>query len=63
MRSTFVLADSTLLLIESRVSQASFIIPDHLAHSDPLVERFAICVGPLLIRWHEAKSYSGIVFR
>jgi transcriptional regulator GlxA family with amidase domain len=28
------------LLIEPRVSQASFIIPDHLAHSDPLVQRF-----------------------
>jgi hypothetical protein len=22
----------------------------------------AICIGPRLIRWHEAKSYSGIVF-
>jgi len=28
------------LLIEPRGSQASFIIPDHLAHNDPLVERF-----------------------
>ena len=28
------------LLIEPRVSQAAFIIPDHLAHNDPLVERF-----------------------
>jgi transcriptional regulator GlxA family with amidase domain len=28
------------LLIEARVSQATFIIPDHLAHNDPLVERF-----------------------
>lgn len=28
------------LLIESRVSQATFVIPDHLAHNDPLVERF-----------------------
>lgn len=28
------------LLIESRSSQAEFIIPDHLAHADPLVERF-----------------------
>jgi transcriptional regulator GlxA family with amidase domain len=30
------------LLIEPRVSQASFIIPDHLAHSDPLVQRFEL---------------------
>jgi len=30
------------LLIEPRVSQASFIIPDHLTHSDPLVERFEL---------------------
>jgi transcriptional regulator GlxA family with amidase domain len=28
------------LLIEPRASQASFIIPDHLSHNDPLVERF-----------------------
>lgn len=28
------------LLIEPRSSQAAFIIPDHVAHSDPLVERF-----------------------
>jgi hypothetical protein len=28
------------LLIEPRASQAIFMIPDHLAHSDPLVERF-----------------------
>jgi transcriptional regulator GlxA family with amidase domain len=28
------------LLIEPRASQATFIIPDHLAHNDPLVERF-----------------------
>jgi transcriptional regulator GlxA family with amidase domain len=28
------------LLIEPRTSQATFIIPDHLAHNDPLVERF-----------------------
>jgi transcriptional regulator GlxA family with amidase domain len=26
--------------VEPRPSQASFIIPDHLAHADPLVERF-----------------------
>lgn len=30
------------LLIEHRVSQAGFIIPDHLSHSDPLVERFEL---------------------
>jgi len=28
------------LLIEPRSSQAVFIIPDHVAHTDPLVERF-----------------------
>jgi len=28
------------LLVDSRPSQAVFIIPDHLAHSDPVVERF-----------------------
>lgn len=28
------------LLVEPRASQAAFVIPDHLAHSDPLVERF-----------------------
>lgn len=28
------------LLIESRVSQAAFVIPDHVAHTDPVVERF-----------------------
>lgn len=28
------------LVVEPRPSQAAFMIPDHLAHSDPLVERF-----------------------
>jgi len=28
------------LLIESRASQAVFVIPDHVAHTDPIVERF-----------------------
>ena len=28
------------LLVEKRASQAAFVIPDHLAHSDPLAERF-----------------------
>jgi transcriptional regulator GlxA family with amidase domain len=28
------------LLIEPRASQATFVIPDHLAHNDPIVERF-----------------------
>lgn len=28
------------LLIEPRTSQAVFIIPDHVAHTDPLVDRF-----------------------
>jgi transcriptional regulator GlxA family with amidase domain len=28
------------LLVETRGSQAEFVIPDHLAHADPVVERF-----------------------
>ena len=28
------------LLVETRSSQAEFVIPDHLAHADPVVERF-----------------------
>jgi transcriptional regulator GlxA family with amidase domain len=28
------------LLVEARASQAEFVIPDHLAHADPVVERF-----------------------
>lgn len=28
------------LLIETRPSQAAFIIPDHIAHTDPVVQRF-----------------------
>jgi len=28
------------LVVDPRPSQAAFVIPDHLAHSDPLVERF-----------------------
>ncbi|HTR10143.1 MAG TPA: helix-turn-helix domain-containing protein [Paraburkholderia sp.] len=28
------------MLVDGRVSQAPYIIPDHLAHSDPLIERF-----------------------
>lgn len=28
------------LLIETRASQAAFVIPDHVAHTDPIVERF-----------------------
>ena len=28
------------LLIDKRSSQAQYIIPDHLAHADPLIERF-----------------------
>ena len=28
------------LVVDSRPSQAAFVIPDHLAHTDPLVERF-----------------------
>jgi transcriptional regulator GlxA family with amidase domain len=41
------------LLVEPRPSQAPFIIPDHLAHADPLVERFE--------RWarhHLARGFS-----
>ena len=28
------------MLIDKRTSQAQYIIPDHLAHADPLIERF-----------------------
>ena len=28
------------LLVDARPSQAAFVIPDHLAHADPMVERF-----------------------
>ena len=28
------------LIVDSRSSQASYAIPDHLAHADPIVERF-----------------------
>jgi len=28
------------LLVEARASQAEFVIPDHLSHADPVVERF-----------------------
>jgi transcriptional regulator GlxA family with amidase domain len=41
------------LVVEPRPSQAQFIIPDHLAHSDPVVERFE--------RWaraHLARGFS-----
>jgi transcriptional regulator GlxA family with amidase domain len=41
------------LVVEPRPSQAQFIIPDHLAHSDPIVERFE--------RWaraHLARGFS-----
>lgn len=31
---------SRYLLVEARGSQAEFVIPDHLAHADPVVERF-----------------------
>ncbi len=30
------------LLVESRASQAIYVVPDHLAHADPLVERFEL---------------------
>ena len=41
------------LLIEARVSQATFVIPDHLAHNDPVVERFEHWA-----RHHLAKGFS-----
>jgi transcriptional regulator GlxA family with amidase domain len=28
------------MLIDKRTSQAQYIIPDHLTHADPLIERF-----------------------
>jgi transcriptional regulator GlxA family with amidase domain len=31
---------SRLMLVDKRPSQAQYIIPDHLAHADPLIERF-----------------------
>src|SRR5260370_42490510 len=39
------------LLIEPRESQSAFVIPDHIAHSDPLVERFE--------RWSRARLAQG----
>jgi transcriptional regulator GlxA family with amidase domain len=41
-RSSPTLAELTarFLLIEPRASQAVFAIPDHLAHTDPLVQKF-----------------------
>jgi transcriptional regulator GlxA family with amidase domain len=39
------------LLIEPRESQAAFVIPNHIAHSDPLVERFE--------RWSRARLAQG----
>jgi transcriptional regulator GlxA family with amidase domain len=41
-QSSPTLAEMTAryLLIEPRASQAAFAIPDHLAHTDPLVQRF-----------------------
>ncbi|MFP6561913.1 GlxA family transcriptional regulator [Paraburkholderia sp. B3] len=39
------------MLVDGRVSQAPYIIPDHLAHSDPLIERFE--------RWTRANLASG----
>lgn len=39
------------MLVDGRISQAPYIIPDHLAHSDPLIERFE--------RWTRANLASG----
>jgi transcriptional regulator GlxA family with amidase domain len=39
------------MLVDGRVSQAPYIIPDHLAHSDPLIERFE--------RWTRANLATG----
>ncbi len=39
------------LLIEARQSQAQFVIPDHVAHADPVVERFE--------RWARDRLASG----
>ena len=33
------------LLVETRSSQAEFVIPDHLAHADPMVERLQSVLG------------------
>ena len=42
------------LLVDPRPSQAAFMIPDHLAHSDPLVERFE--------RWARRQLADGFSF-
>ncbi|MES2933582.1 MAG: helix-turn-helix domain-containing protein [Pseudomonadota bacterium] len=39
------------LLIEPRASQAMFVIPDHVAHTDPIVERFE--------KWSRARLAQG----
>lgn len=41
------------LLVEARGSQAEFVIPDHLAHADPVVERFEAWA-----RRHLARGFS-----
>ena len=38
--SAAALAAARYLLVEARGSQAEFVIPDHLAHAEPVVERF-----------------------
>jgi transcriptional regulator GlxA family with amidase domain len=38
------------LLVEARGSQAEFVIPDHLAHADPVVERFEVWARRRLAR-------------
>jgi transcriptional regulator GlxA family with amidase domain len=43
-RTSPALADATAryLVYDSRPSQAAYMLPDHLAHTDPLVERFEV---------------------
>lgn len=38
------------LLVEARGSQAEFVIPDHLSHADPVVERFEVWARQQLAR-------------
>ena len=38
------------LLVEARGSQAEFVVPDHLSHTDPVVERFEVWARQQLAR-------------
>jgi transcriptional regulator GlxA family with amidase domain len=44
------------MLVDTRPSQAAFMIPDHLAHSDALVERFEAWVRPRLAEGFSIKE-------